>query len=453
MALEEQRMSSVTAAPAQYEDFAQVDAYIRSLGNEELRAWLESIPAEKFIDIHRNRYYPIYMNMYSLFRGKRTPAEIQGFSIEATKFSIWMNHCIERYLASLAAADKLERTTVDREFTLSGWDFNLIESLLRPGKGLVIASFRFGLSHGVPLELAIRGFNISLPLISVKYRSIGAELAALRERVARGWSSVESPQDVEKISNLARLKVTDLQEEGAALVLAETLKKNEIQFIFIDGNNGADGPWGGGSRVPLDFMGLPCAAKSGMARLAAFSGASILPVLSVMRSPNHGELFFGKPIIPPPGMGRQERESFSQTATVQLYQFLERFMEQYPGQWAGISALHRWRVLPEQNAAERTTTPQEIAEGLDHGNAYRISAQSSLLPIPAKGSEVWVDLSTLRSIQVPPWARDILPALSGGGLDREWLDRFAANGGSRNNVFGLIAELCNRNLVAPYVPG
>jgi hypothetical protein len=389
------------------------------------------------------------MNMCSLFRGRNTQAKLQEFSIESTKLSIWLNHYMEHYLASLSAADKLERAAVNRVFTLGGWDLDLIELLLRPGKGLVIASFRFGLSHGIPLELASRGFAVSIPFITPKYRSMGAELARLRERAARGWSSVESPQDMEKIGKLAQLKVVDMQVEGGpALTLAETLKKGEILFVFTDGNNGADGPWGGGSRVPLDFMGLPCAAKSGMARLAAFSGAAILPMISVMMSPSHGELFFGEPIIPWPDMGRPERESFAQTATMQLYKFLERFVERYPGQWAGVSALHRWRVLPEQNGAERTTTPQEIAEGLDHGNAYRVSGQSSLLPIPAKGSEIWVDLSTLRSIQVPPWARDVLPALSGGGVDRGWLDRYAAGGGSRNNVFGLVAELCNRNIVA-----
>lgn len=442
-------MNSVTAAPAQYEDFARVDAYIRSLGNEELRAWLESMSAEKFIDIHRNRYYPVYMNMCSLFREKRTPAEIREFSLDSTKLSIWLNHYMERYLASLAAADRLETAAVNRIFALSGGDFNLIEALLRPGKGLVIASFRFGLSHGVPLDLASRGFDISIPFITPKYRSMGGELAKLRERVARGWSSVESQEDLEKIKKLARLKVINFQaESGAALTLAETLKKGETLFVFVDGNNGADGPWGGGSRVSLDFMGLSCAAKSGMVRLAAFSGAPILPMLAVMKSPSRGEIFFGEPIIPPPNMERRERESFAQTATVRLYEFLERFVARIPGQWAGISALHRWRVLPEQNGAERTITPQEIAEGLDQGNAYRVGGQSSLLSIPAKGSEIWVDVATLRSLQVPSWARDVLPALSGDGLDREWLDRYAAGGGSRNNVFGLVAELCSRNIVA-----
>lgn len=444
-------MSSVTAAPAQYDDFAKVDAYIRSLSNEELQAWLDSTSVEKFIDIHRNRYYPIYMNMCSLFRGKNTLEELQKFSIESTKLSVWLNHYMERYLSSLSAADKLERATVNRVFTLGGWDFDLIESLLRPGKGLVIASFRFGLSHGIPLELAGHGFTVSIPFITPKYRSMGAELARLRERAIRGWSSVEAPQDMEKIGNLAQLKVVDMQVEGGpALTLAETLKKGEILFVFTDGNNGADGPWSGGSRVPLDFMGLPCAAKSGMARLATFSGAAILPMISVMMSPSHGELFFGEPIIPEPGMERHERESFAQTATMQLYKFLERFVERHPGQWAGISALHRWRVLPEQNAVERKTTPQEIAEGLDHGHTYHVSGQSSLLPIPAKGSEVWVNLSTLRSIQVPSWARDVLPALSGDGLDREWLQHYAAGGGSGNNVLGLVAELCNHNIVASH---
>jgi hypothetical protein len=441
-------MNSVMAAPAQYEDFATIDAYIRNLSNEDLQAWLDSTSAEQFIDLHRNRYYPVYMNMCSLFREKKGLPDIQEFSIQATRLSVWLNHFSERYLSSLSAADKLESAAINRVFKFSGWDFNLIESLLRQGKGLVIASFRFGLSHGIPLELASRGFDVSIPFITPKYRSMGAELAKLRERVTQGWSSMESGQDLEKVRNLSRLKVVDMQVEGgAALTLAETLKKGHILFVFTDGNNGADGPWGGGSRVPMDFMGLPCAAKSGMARLAAFSGAAILPMISVMKSPDHGEVFFGEPIVPSPGMKRQERELFAQTATVQLYKFLERFVEAYPGQWSGISALHRWRVLPAQNEIEQKTTPQDIAQALGQGNACCISDQSSLLPIPTRGNEVWVDLSTLRSIQVPKWAGEVLPVLSGTGLDGEWLDRYAASGGSRENVLGLVAELCNRNIV------
>lgn len=441
-------MSSSKAVPEADRDFARIDAFIRSLGEEELQAWLDGMPAEQFIEVHRNRYYPIHMNLASLFWGKKSQAEIQKFSVEATKLTTWFNHFIERYLASLSGAETLESRTVNRLPKVTGWKFDLIESLLAQGKGLVIASFRFGLYHSIPLGLASRGFDVSMPLVTPKYRSANAELIKLRERLARGWTTVESQQELEQVRNLAGLTVVDLEAEGSTLTLAEALKQGRIMFVFSEGNNGADGPWGGSSKVPLDFMGLPAAAKSGVARLASFSGAPILPVVAVMQSKNEADLVFGEPIVPPAGMKRPQREAFAETATVALYRFLERFVREHPGQWAGVSALHRWRVLPANEANEVVTEETILAE-LARGNHYRVSSPDSLLSIPFNEGEVWVNLPTLRSIQVPPWAHEVLDVLSTTGIDAEWLERYAGQGGSRSQVLSLLAKLCSRRIVMP----
>ena len=444
-------MSSSKAVPEVTRNFAAIDAFIRGLGEEELQAWLDSMPAEQFVGINRNRYYPIHMNLASLFWGKKGQAEIQKFSVEATKLTTWFNHFIERYLASLSGSETLESRAVHRLPRVNGWRFDLIESLLAQGKGLVIASFRFGLYHCIPLELASRGFDVSMPLVTPKYRSANAELIKLQERLARGWSTVESQQDLERVRNLARLTVVDLEAEGATLTLAESLKQNRIMFVFSEGNNGADGPWGGTSKVPLDFMGLPAAAKSGVARLATFSGAPILPVVAVMQSKNEAELVFGEPIIPPAGMKRQHREAFAETSTIALYRFLAGFVQKRPGQWAGVSALHRWRVPAVDESSELITEETIVAE-LARGHYYRVSSPDSLLSIPFKEDEIWVDLPTLRSIQVPQWGNEVLTALSTTGIDADWLERYSSNGGSCGQVLSLLTRLCNRRIVMP-LPG
>ena len=445
-------MSSPAAMPEVYRDFAAVDAHIRSLGNQELIDWLDSMDSspswDLFVNIHRNRFYPIHMNLSSIFWGKKSETAILSSSVEATKLTTWFNHFVEHYLASLSGPETLASSAVHSIPKLNGWKFDLIESLLAQGKGLVIASFRFGLYHCIPLGLAGRGFDVCMPLVTPKYNSANAELVKLRERLAHGWTTVESQQDLEHVSNLARLTVEDLEAEGATLTLAETLKQGKIMFVFTEGNNGADGPWGGTCKVPMDFMGLPAAAKSGLARLATFSGAPILPVISVMKSRSEADLVFGEPIIPPAGMKRPQREAFAETATVALYRFLERFVQEHPGQWAGVSALHRWRVLPAQEA-DQNTTSESVAEELAGGGNYRLSAPDSLLSIPVTEGEIWVDLPTLRSIQVPPWAHGILKALSATGINADWLDHYAAEGGSRNSVLGLLARLCGRRIVTP----
>jgi hypothetical protein len=63
--------------------------------------------------------------------------------------------------------------------------------------------------------------------------------------------------------------------------------------------------------------------------------------------------------------------------------------------------------------------------------------------------EIWVDLPTLRSIQVPLWAHSVFKALSVTGINAEWLDRYTAEGGSRNSVLSLLAKLCGRRIVTP----
>lgn len=441
-------MSSSKAVPQTYNDFATIDALIRNLSEEELKEWLDSMPAEQFIDVHRNRYYPIHMNLASLFWGKRSQAEIQKYSIEATKLTTWFNHFIERYFASLSGPDKLESSTVNNLPETRGWKFDLIESLLAQGKGLVIASFRFGLYHCIPLGLAAHGLDVSMPLVTPKYRSANAEWLKLRERLARGWTTVESHADEERVRNLTRLTVVDLEAEGATLTLAETLKQGRIIFVFSEGNSGADGPWSGTSKVPMNFMGLPAAAKSGVARLASFSGAPILPVISVMQSKREAELVFGEPIIPPAGMKRQQREAFAETATIALYRFLERFVQEHPGQWAGVSALHRWRVLPA-NEVNASISEESIGEEIRRGANYRLSSPDSMLCIPFNEDEVWVSLPVLRSIHVPRWARGILPVLSTTGINAEWLDRYAEKGGSRSQVLSLLAKLCSRKIATP----
>jgi Kdo2-lipid IVA lauroyltransferase/acyltransferase len=108
------------------------------------------------------------------------------------------------------------------------------------------------------------------------------------------------------------------------------LKQNEAVGILIDQNSSAD------SGVFVDFFGIPACAGTGFAKLAAHSGAAVIPGFALWSEKERRYVLrFYSPV---PVTGDVE------TDTRALQGMLEQLIREHPDQWLWIH--RRWKTRP-----------------------------------------------------------------------------------------------------------
>jgi Kdo2-lipid IVA lauroyltransferase/acyltransferase len=108
------------------------------------------------------------------------------------------------------------------------------------------------------------------------------------------------------------------------------LKQNEAVGILIDQNSSAD------SGVFVDFFGTPACAGTGFAKLAAHSGATVIPGFALWSEKEHSYVLrFYSPV---PVTGDVEAD------TRAMQGMLEQLIREYPDQWLWIH--RRWKTRP-----------------------------------------------------------------------------------------------------------
>jgi Kdo2-lipid IVA lauroyltransferase/acyltransferase len=113
--------------------------------------------------------------------------------------------------------------------------------------------------------------------------------------------------------------------------ILKALAANEAVGILIDQNAGLD------SGVFVDFFGMPACAHAGFARMAAHSGATVIPGFAVWSAQeNRYILRFLEPI---------EITGDATHDTRRLQAVLEQAIRDYPDQWLWIH--RRWKTRPE----------------------------------------------------------------------------------------------------------
>ena len=124
--------------------------------------------------------------------------------------------------------------------------------------------------------------------------------------------------------------------------ILKALAANQAVGILIDQNATLD------SGVFVDFFGLPACASTGFAKLAAHSGAAVIPGFALW-SP--GERRYVLRFYPPvPITGDAERD------TQTLQSRLEEVIRAYPDQWLWIH--RRWKTRPPGEPSLYETAPQ-----------------------------------------------------------------------------------------------
>ena len=213
---------------------------------------------------------------------------------------------IARLLVSFARFPRMDRTNIGQWIRYEG--FEHFEQALRRGKGVLFATAHLGnweLSAfaqallTAPMHVVVR--PLDNPLIDALVE---------RRRTMSGNHLIEK-------KNFAR-------------GILQALAANEAVGILIDQNSSLD------AGVFVDFFGVPACAGAGFARLAAHTGAAVIPGFALWSETEQKFVLHFYPEVPILGNVQED--------TARIHAVLERVVREYPDQWLWIH--RRWKTRP-----------------------------------------------------------------------------------------------------------
>jgi KDO2-lipid IV(A) lauroyltransferase len=115
-----------------------------------------------------------------------------------------------------------------------------------------------------------------------------------------------------------------------ARAILKALAANEAVGILIDQNASLD------NGVFVDFFGAPACAATGFAKLAARSGAAVIPGFAIWSEKERRYVLRFYPPVPMTGDAARDTQA--------LQSQLESIIREYPDQWLWIH--RRWKTRP-----------------------------------------------------------------------------------------------------------
>lgn len=213
---------------------------------------------------------------------------------------------IARLLVVFSRFPQLNRSNISEWIRYDGLEH--FEEAKRRGRGVLFATAHFGnwelsaFAHGLltePMNVIVR------PLDNPKIDAM-----VERRRALSGNRLIE--------------------KKDAARAILRALKDNEAVGILIDQNTTLD------QGVFIDFFGVPACAGTAFAKLAAHSGATVIPGFAIwIESERRYVLRFYPPL---------EIAGDVTADTQRLHRVLEDVVREYPGQWLWIH--RRWKTRP-----------------------------------------------------------------------------------------------------------
>jgi lauroyl/myristoyl acyltransferase len=405
--------------------------------------WIRRLSPDDLIN-HSGNFYPYYyLNLLSILGDKEPVEKIRGLAVESTRATLLG---VREYLSSLSGLPQLAAAATEAApatnelITLSGWDTDLIRSLLARRKGLILCSHHLGPFMKLPHELALMGFNVSLVIDDITYRESVPRLTLVKSKLQKPLADAGDLAGRPAAENIHLLNIINAQDKDGFVLLLKALERGESLFVYVDGNTGWDGVWGNSSKAAIDFLGFPIAVKNGIPRLAAASGAPILPLITLNRGSERAEVVFGDPIEAPRPMSPEQRDAFVLDSMKSIYKLLEDRALTFIEQWTSSCFLHRWRIPPDSGKQEAPTDAEvgEIESLLRTGKSLRINP-TRIAGLNVENSAALVDARTLRVYRAPEGARDVfLHLLEEGGLNAVQMDLL--NGRNRD-ILTMIAHL------------
>jgi KDO2-lipid IV(A) lauroyltransferase len=121
-----------------------------------------------------------------------------------------------------------------------------------------------------------------------------------------------------------------IQKRDSARAILKALRANRAVGVLIDQNSNLE------QGTFVDFFGVPACAGTGFARLAARTGAVVIPGFALWSEEEQRYILRFYPPVPMSGD--------IQTDTQALHRQLESVIRQYPDQWLWIH--RRWKTRP-----------------------------------------------------------------------------------------------------------
>jgi len=218
---------------------------------------------------------------------------------------------IARLLVTFARFPSLNRANVGRWIRYEG--FEHFENALRRGKGVLFATAHLGnwelsaYAHALltaPMHIVVR--PLDNPLM---------DALVARRRTMSGNHLIE--------------------KKDFARGILQALAANQAVGILIDQNASLD------TGVFVDFFGIPACAGAGFARLAAHTGAAVIPGFALWSESEQKFVLRFYPEVAISGDAQQD--------TVRIHAVLERVIREHPDQWLWIH--RRWKTRPPGGAS------------------------------------------------------------------------------------------------------
>jgi KDO2-lipid IV(A) lauroyltransferase len=253
----------------------------------------------RLLDLALPRLRRVAMRNLAMALPEKTPAEHQAIADGVFR-------SIARLLYALARFPRINRSNVSEWIRYQG--FEHFEQALQRGRGVLFATAHLGnwelsaFAHALmaaPMHVVVR------PLDNLRIDALVA-----RRRTLSGNRLIE-------------------KKESARSVL-KALQANQAVGILIDQNSSPE------EGVFVNFFGIPACASSGFARLAAHTGATVIPGFALW---SEAERRYVLKFYPPLEMTGRLQED-----TQRLQSQLEAVIREHPDQWLWIH--RRWKNRP-----------------------------------------------------------------------------------------------------------
>jgi KDO2-lipid IV(A) lauroyltransferase len=222
---------------------------------------------------------------------------------------------IARLLVTLARFPSMNHANIAHWIRYEGYEH--FEEARRRGKGVLFATAHLG-------NWELSAFAHAL-------------LTAPMNVVVRPLDNPRIDRLVERRRTLSGNRLIEKKDYARGILKA--LAANEAVGILIDQNASLD------SGVFVDFFGIPACAGTGFVKLAAHTGAAVIPGFALW---SEAEGKYVLRFFPPVAMTGD-----LQVDTARLHSVLEDVIRQYPDQWLWIH--RRWKTRPPGES--RTAAP------------------------------------------------------------------------------------------------
>ncbi|HSV42961.1 MAG TPA: lysophospholipid acyltransferase family protein [Candidatus Bathyarchaeia archaeon] len=188
-----------------------------------------------------------------------------------------------------------------------------LDQALARGKGVVAVTAHFGNFPVMIYWMSRCGYKVNVIMRRLRDEKIGDYV-------------------FEKVTATGTKIIYTLPSRQCIQAALAALRGNEILFILLDQNYGAD------ARVMVNFFGHEAATGTSPVVFAQRTGAAVLPVFCLRKEPDRQVIKIDPEILLQPADGTDNRIQYN----VQLLtEVIERYIRQYPAWWAWMH--NRWK--------------------------------------------------------------------------------------------------------------